>query len=350
MLDATTGGGKGEDKPWYKKPENIVAFAGIGLLGWGAINILDSALPTINRVLEQVLESIWLTAGVGLTVAILGLLLVNKDLHRLIWYGYKSAMRWITGRFIELDPIGIMQSYVDTLHVRMKEIRQGIATLRGQASQLENLIRATSKQAEKSMQLASQARNREGEAGMRKQLRLQARKAGRAQETNMTYKGLHAKIVRHVAVMEKIKEASEFMIEDMEDTIEHETHKRKAIHASFKAMSAARRILAADEQREMYDRALQSNVDDYHNKLGEITQFMEDSQGFITTMDLENGVFEEDALLKLDEWEKRSEDLMSGGHQEGTKDTRYRVAAPQLPSEAEVEKEAFSDLFNSLDR
>lgn len=345
LANTSTVGSKDQSKPWYKKPENIPIYGGIALLGWVAVKALDGFLPVLNRVLEQILSSIWLTAAVGASVAFLGFLVVNKDLHRLLWYGYKSAMRWVTGRFIELDPIGIMQSYVDTLHKRLDEIKQGLGTLRGQATKLEQLIREQTKKHEYSMQMASQARSRESEEGMRRQMRLMSRKAGRAQETSITYQKLHAKIIRHVAIMVKIKEASEFMIEDLEDTIDQETQKRKTIHASFQAMSAARRILAADEQREMWDRALQANVDDYHQKLGEITQFMEDSQGFIVSMDLENGMYEEDALYKLDEWERRSDKLLTGG----TGNTKYQVTPLALPSESDLEDRNFSELFSSLD-
>jgi hypothetical protein len=153
--------------------------------------------------------------------------------------------------------------------------------------------------------------------------------------------------------MEKVDEAAKFMIADIEDTVEEETKKREMIRASYKAMSAARRILAADKQRELYDMALESTTRDYSTKLGEITQFMEDSQHFINTMDLENGVFESDALSKLDDWEKRSASLLEGG----TGKTKFNVltgdSVGHLLSGGTQEpvtqdRQSFSEMFDKL--
>ncbi len=106
--------------------------------------------------------------------------------------------------------------------------------------------------------------------------------------------------------------------------------------------------------------AMESITTDYYNKLGEIEQFMEDSQNFINTMDLENGVFEEDALSKLDEWQKRSENLLEGGSGK----TKYRVApgsvfASSAAAEEEIvseeqqqekeKRQSFADLYSKLD-
>jgi len=331
-------------KPWYKKPENVLVYGGLAALGWGALNVLDKVLPLLNRVLESLLY----TSVLGVTLAIVGFLIVNGDLHRLMWFGYKSAMRWLTGLVIELDPIGIMKTYVGTLKNRLNEIRSGLADLRAQAMRLEGQIREKTASHERSMRMAQQAKARVDEAGMRIQVQLHARKAGRAEKSTLTFQGLLNKVKRHIAVMEKIEEASVFMIEDINDTIIEESEKRDAIHASYEAMSAAKRILAADKQREMYDMALESNVRDYYTKLGEITQFMEDSQHFIQTMDLENGMYEEEALQKLEAWEQRSATLMEGG----SGNTKYRVAPAEMPAaeEEQAGNESYASLFGSLDK
>lgn len=348
-----------EKKSWYQKPENIAIYGGLGLLGFLALKSLDFILPLLNRVLE----SLFLSCVLAGTLGIVGFLLVNGDIHRLVWYGYKSVMRWITGRFVELDPIGIMQSYVDTLNTNLKQIKKSLGALRGQADSLQDLVKAKNDEHDRSMNMAAQAKARSDQKGMRMEMQLQARKAGRAQESTLTYQGLLNKIRTHIAVMEKVEEASNFMITDIQDTIEEETKKREMIHASYKAMTAARRILAADKQREMYDLALESTTRDYNAKLGEITQFVADSEHFINTMDLENGSFESEALAKLEDWEKRSSNLLEGGSGK----TKYKVlpvgdTVPlQLPSNGNGDtvarsngesssQQPFADLFGKLDK
>jgi hypothetical protein len=347
-----------ETKAWYQKPENILVYGGLALGGYFVLQGLDKILPLLNRVLENMLYTSVLFGG----LAVVGFLLVNGDFHRLAWYGYKSAMRWITGRFVELDPIGIMQSYVETLGAKQEQIKKSLGALRGQAQSLDELIKTTARAHDESMSMAAAAKNRaaSGQKGMRTEMQLQARKAGRAEQSALTYQGLLNKIMAHIALIEKVDEASKFMILDLEDTIEVESKKREMIHASYKAMSAAKRILAADKQREMYDMALESTTKDYFAKLGEITQFVEDSEHFINTMDLQNGAFETDALAKLEQWEERANGLLEGG----SGDTKYKVltsgttssagqlissSTPRSGDAVSQDRQSFTDLFSKLD-
>jgi hypothetical protein len=335
-------------KKWWQRPENWFTWGGLALVGYGILRGLDVLLPLLNRVLENLLYTSVLAGG----VAIVAWLLVNKDIHKLVWYGYKSAMRWITRRFVEIDPIAIMQTFVGTLEANLQQISKSIADLKGQARKLEAKIKMTTEKQENAMNMALQAKQK-GET-MRKDLTLQVRKAKRAEQSNLTYQGLLNRIRRHIAVMEKVKEASELMVADIKDTVEEETEKRQMIQASYKAMSASRRILSEGKDREMFDMAMETVTNDYYNKLGEIEQFMDDSQHFINTMDLENGVYEEEALTKLEEWEKRSKNLLEGGSGK----TRFRVEHPTFDTEDTLEEEAegkkrqqsFADLFESLDK
>lgn len=337
-------------KKAWERPENWFAWGGLALLGYGALKGLDVVLPLLERVLENVLYTSVLAGG----VAIVGYLLVNKDFHRLAWYGYKSVMRWVTERFVRIDPIAIMRTYVESLQENLVVITDAIGELKGQARKLDAKIKEATEKQERSMNMAAQAKARGAERGMRTEMALQMRKAGRAEKSTMTYQGLLNRIRTHISVMEKVQEAAQFMVTDIEDTVEEETEKRRMIQASFKAMKASRRILAESQQREMYDMAMESVTNDYYSKLGEIEQFMDDSKHFIATMDLENGVYEADALAKLEEWEKRSSALLEGG----TGKTKYRVAPPVLTADGDTEddgaeheekRQSFANLFDKLD-
>jgi hypothetical protein len=87
-------------------------------------------------------------------------------------------------------------------------------------------------------------------------------------------------------------------------------------------------------------------------KLGEIEQFMNDTQSFVNSVDLQNGVYEEDALDKLKEWETRSANLLEGGSGK----TKFRISSvgdsPEdvntLDDESSEPKtqSAYAELFN----
>jgi len=338
-----------QKKAW-QRPENLVAWGGLAVIGYIIFRSLDVILPLIERVLENMIY----TAALAGVVAVLGWFIVSKDFHRLAWYGYKTVMRYITQMVIDIDPISILQSYVTKLHQKYDEITKALSTLRAQSRELTQLIQTKGAAYDQSMKMAAQARSKSGQQGMKTEVLIQTRKAGRLEKTALTYQGLLNKIKAHIALMEKIQEASKYMIADIEDTVEEETQKRKTIRASYRAMAASKAILQADKDREMYDQALGSVQADYFAKLGEIDQFMEDSKDFVNSMDLANGVADVDAMAKLDEWDKRADGLLEGGSGK----TKFRIggdSALNQDEDAAVEEpgekkqQSFADVFSKLD-
>lgn len=330
-------------KTWYQKPENWVNalfLAGIGFVG---VNFLDKFLPMLNRVLENTLY----TAGLLAVSAVVVFLVLNKDLHKVVWTLWKMGIRKLTELVVTLDPIAIMRGHVEKLKDYYQQIQEALGSLRGQLRRIEHKIAETKSAHEHSMQMAQAARKGKG---TKTDFALHARQGDRLEKSALTYQGLANKLKTHIRIMEKIQEASKFMITDIEFTVEQEAEKRKLITESYKAMNASKRILAESKDREMYDLALEHVNNDYFQKLGEIEQFMHDSQHFVSTMDLENNVVEMEAVAKLDEWEKRSEGL-----------TKYRVAndptEDQIQEQEEREaiangkgdRQSFADLFEKLD-
>ena len=54
----------------------------------------------------------------------------------------------------------------------------------------------------------------------------------------------------------------------------------------------------------MFDQAMEVIADDVANKVGEMEQFMELSANFMESVDLQNGIFEEEGLKMLEEIRK----------------------------------------------
>jgi hypothetical protein len=60
------------------------------------------------------------------------------------------------------------------------------------------------------------------------------------------------------------------------------------------------------DQRAMFDQALEALANDVSTKVGEMERFMDTSRNLMDTIDLQNGVFEEDGLRLLEKWERES--------------------------------------------
>ncbi len=309
-------------KSFWERPEGNTGIIIGALLLTAAACGLYFALPFLITLMTNVLA----LAGLCAAAALLVFLVADKRMRTLVSYGYKSIMRKLTGLFVEIDPVGIMKNYVSTLQERLEKMKESIANLRGQKDKLKNLIDQNEATMKHSLDLANMARKKGG-ADMKPQFILQARKAGRIEKSNVTLKSLHTTMESLHVRLNRMKEVSEFLVEDITDEVANKERERNAIRAGYGAFSAAKSILAGNgEDREMYDMATESLANDYAQKLGEIEQFMDDSDGFIKGVDLENMAFESDAMDTLAKWDTRIDALL-----DQPTDKKNRVTSEAMP-------------------
>lgn len=295
-------------KPFWKRPEGVTGAIFLTALVAGGGFLLYTFMPFLLTLAQNVLYLSLMLVAIG---AILYMVLDPK-MRNLVWYGYKSIMRWITGVFVNIDPIGILKSYVEDLQDNLVKMRKQIGLLRGQMRQLQGLMETNSKEIEQNLKLAAAAK----EGGKDQQLVLSSRKAARLQESNEKYRVLVNRMEILYRILVKMHDNSEILLQDTKDQVELKEEERKAIRASHSAMKSAMSVMSGDpDKRAMFDMAMEAITEDVAGKVGEMERFMEMSSGFMNSVDLQNGVFEEQGMQLLEEWEKKSTlMLMDGAH------------------------------------
>ncbi len=292
-------------KSFWKRPEGVTGmiFLGAGVIGVGYLLML--ILPAL---IAGTLGIIKLT-GLIMVLAAMIYLVLDPKMRNLVSYGYKSIMRAITGVFVQLDPIGVLQSYVDDLKGNLRKMNKQIGNLRGQMHKLAETIKNNKRQISSNLAMASKAKERDKQAVMV----LKSRKAGRLQESNVKLEDLYKKMEVLYRVLTKMHENSEILLEDIVDQVEVKKQERKAIRASHSAMKSAMNIIAGNsDKRYMFDMALEAIADDVGNKIGEMERFMDLSSNFMDSVDLQNGIFEEEGMKMLEKWEKDGVSLLLG--------------------------------------
>jgi len=253
------------------------------------------------------------TVSIVLSLLVLGAVIymvLDPKMRTLVSYMYKSVMRWITGIFVTIDPIGILKNYIDDLKDNLKKMSQQIGSLKGQMRRLKDIVGDNNREIEKQMAIARKAK----QLGDQKSMMLSSRKAARLKESNGKYSSLHSKMTVLYKVLTKMHSNSQILLEDTVDQVKVKEQERKAIRASHSAMSSAMSIIKGDsDKRAMFDQAMEVIADDVSNKVGEMERFMEMSSDFMNSVDLQNGIFEEQGLKMLEEYEKKSTLLLLGG-------------------------------------
>lgn len=293
-------------KGFWERPEGVTGglFMAAILLGGGYL--LYQALPTLINLAQNTLY----LAGLLAALAAVVYMVLDPKMRNLVWYMYKSVMRWLTGMFVQIDPIGILKSYIEDLKDSLGKMNSQISSLKGQMYKLGEMIKQNQRNIQNNLNLAGKAK----ETGKDAIMVLQARKAGRLQDSNVKLEDLYKRMEVLYRVLTKMYENSEIMLEDLSDQVVVKEQEYKAIKASHSAIRSAQAILSGNSDKKyMYDMALEAMAEDVGQKVGEMERFMDMSKNFMDSIDLQNGVFEEEGLAMLEKWEKEGVSALLGG-------------------------------------
>lgn len=334
-----------QQKTFWKRPEGKTGmFFGLAILaglGYGAYIFL----PVLIGLLQNTITAVLLLAVLAAIVYVI----IDPKFRNLLWYMYKSVMRSITGLFVQIDPIGIIESYVDDLRNNLTKMAKQISELKGQMTKLKNEIDSNEKMMKQNLLLAGKAK----EKGADSIMVLKARKAGRLQDSNLKLQDLYKKMEVLYKVLCKMYDNSGILLEDIQDEVSVRKREREAIRASHSAMQSAMNIISGNKDRRMmFDQAMEAIADDIGKKVGEMERFMEISDGFMKSIDLQNGVFEEEGLTMLEKWEQESNSLLLGNEKKAIIDNAKTSSIPidlDAPIKTEHQrgdKTQYSDMFD----
>ncbi len=296
-------------KSFWQRPEGVTGMLFMGGIILGGGYLLWRVLPTLIKMTEDVLY----LSGMLIVLAAIIYMILDPRMRNLVWYMYKSVMRWFTGLFVQIDPIGILKSYVESLEDNLSKMNKQIGILRGQMHKLKEMIVNNQKEIQNNLSMANRAKD-SAQEGM---MVLKARRAGRLQDSNMKLDELYRKMEILQKVLSKMYENSSILKEDIADQIVVKEQEYNAITASASAMRSAMNIINGDsDKKQMFDMAMDHINEDVSQKVGEMERFMDVSSNFMNSIDLQNGVFEEEGLALLDKWEKEGTSLLLGKDKE----------------------------------
>jgi len=286
-----------QTKSFWKRPEGVTGFLfGAGILT-GIGYLLYKFLPFIVIILHN---AIYAVVFFVILAAILYVLFDNK-FRNLIWFFYKSMMRKITGWFVQIDPIGILQTYVEHLYQNLNDMDANIAKLKGQIVKLKTIVTSNEREMQQSLETAEQAKKK----GNMDVVVINTRQYGRLDDSNKRFKELLGKMEILYRVLSKMHTNTGYLVKDIENEVRIRKQERDAIRAGYSAMKHAMNIIKGDpDKKMMFDQAMDVIVDDVSNKVGEMERFMEISSTFIDSIDIQNGVYEQKGLELLEKMEK----------------------------------------------
>jgi hypothetical protein len=292
-------------KGFWQRPEGVTGMIFAAMMALAGGYFFVSNLEFLKNAMENTLY-----AGVMLmALAAIVYVILDPKARNLMWFGYKSFMRAITRIFVNIDPIGVLKGYIEHLEGSLGKMTKQMNQLRGQMHKLKELIITNQREIQSNLAQANQAKDAQKDA----QMILKTRKAGRLTDSNMRLDDLYKRMETLYRILTKMHETSYVMAEDLKDQIMVKETERNAIMASHSAMQSAMSILTGNpDKKAMFDMALEAIATDVSSKMGEMENFMQMSEKIMNGIDLQNGVFEEEGLKMLEDWEKKGTSLLLG--------------------------------------
>lgn len=329
-------------KSFWSRPEGTTgAIFGLAVLAGVGYLIASNMAFLIGLAANTITLALMIVALVAILYMVL-----DPKMRTLIWYMYKSVMRWVTGMFVTIDPIGILKNYIEDLEDNLGKMRKQIGVLRGQMRQMTTLIEDNNKEIDANMRLAAVARDQDKD----QQMLLASRKAARLKESNEKYAALHQKMEILYRILSKMHSNSEVLLEDTKDQVKVKEIERKAIRTSHSAMRSAMSVISGDpDKRAMFDAAMDAITEDVANKVGEMENFMDMSSKLMDSIDLQNGMFEEQGMAMLEDWEKKSTLMLMEGTGKSSSAESLDLDSFRTRPEKEAKGDGndYSNLFNN---
>jgi phage shock protein A len=292
-------------KTFWQRPEGKMGAFVLIIL---TILLIIFAVPVFTFIIS-LLQNVITTILLFLVVGILLYVILDPKFRNLVWYMYKSFMRWVAGIFVQIDPIKILETYIEYLYKSLNQMNEHIAKLKGQVSKLRMVIEKNREEMEQSLKIAEQAKKK----GDMELVAINTRQYGRLKETNERYMALLGKMELLYKVLSKIHKNSGYLIQDTENEVRMRKQEYQAIKAGHSAMKRAMSIIQGDpDKKMMFDMATEVIVEDVHNKIGEMERFIELSGSFIDSVDLQNGIYEQEGIELLEKMEKEGVSFLLG--------------------------------------
>jgi len=328
--------------------QNVVTLLVLGVIACTGIYFWGAILPWLVEMVTNTLKLAGLCAGLAAMLWVV----LDPKMRTLALYAYRSLTRWLTKQFIDIDPIGILNTYVARLKERLSEMEEAIGSLQGQRDQLAAFISKNEAERIHELQRAAQAKKiaaqgGENAADMRGQMGLSGRQAGRLEASNKTLTAQLTEMDKLLTRLKKMRDTSSVLMQDIQADVKLRTESYKMITKGFSAFQRAQKMMAdSGPEKELYDETLEKLTEDYSQKMGQIEYFMEISKSRINGADLDNLAYEDSALAQLDKWEKESAALDDVAAKANVRVDAFSAVKNVRVGEEEASPDSFSELFD----
>src|SRR5260370_12576424 len=149
-------------KTFWQRPEGTAGKIVLVLAGIAGVYGFAKILPFLIALAK---DTVYLAILIG-AILLLIFLVTDRHVTTLCKLIFQTIMRFLTGLFIELDPIGILKNYIAEMKKNLNSMHDQLGNLNGSIKTLQNQIDTNQKETEHSLALSNQPDKNMGAAGL----------------------------------------------------------------------------------------------------------------------------------------------------------------------------------------
>ncbi len=314
--------------PKWQQPEKVagrVVLLGLvaaGVYFWGAI---------VPYLVDIVFDTVKLGIGLGVLFGLF-LLATNKRIKAGLWYAGQRILRTAAGIFVNTDPIGIMEDYIQNTEKEAHKMDAEVGHIEGAHELVKRKLADNTAQMKEYLALADAA-TRQGEKDAAESY---ASRAAQLLDYNQRLQPMATTTANVTTVMRQILKAALRQIDGSKFKVNLLKDEYALVKRTSSGMRAAMNILRGDpDKKYFFDLATDRVAQDMAQQLGQIKQAMRYSQEFVKEMDIQNGVMSEKGQRLLEKYQK--------GDFNAVLDQQ-----PKAPQSLQATRQASNDAYSSL--
>lgn len=312
--------------PW-QKPGGTLGMIIAGVAIAGGVILLSKILPFLIALTTNIL-TLAMLVGVLILIAFL---VTNKQFQKVFSMSYFIIMRKITGAIIVIDPIAIVERKLSEMRSKIVEIEKHMSSLNGLNQQNNRRLEDKKNELEKNMgyleEYKRQGKIAEASVVEKQVIRLKSaieRQLKRLADSKKWYE-----------ILKQLKRAAQLTVQDTENEVNDRKEEFEAIKVQHKAFSSIMSIMKGNpDQMDDFTRAMDFMAFDITQKLGEMSNVIDETGGLLAQISVEDGVSSRKADELLSQYEKYGIDGMFATFKKS--ETPTKAISGSKPSEMDL--------------
>lgn len=283
--------------PWEKPGGKLgMVVAGLGIAG-GCV-LLYKLLPFMLALASNTLYLILMLFGIG----ILGYILTSKKFWNTFKVAYFVIMRRITGFFINIDPVAILEEYIRDLQKRIREVSDNINQVRGLIKKNERKLSEVTEKRNNTILEIKQYRQK-GQTAFAQQ------KEGLLVLYEKSVQDRTARLEtskKWLEALTKLQQYATFSVTINEEKVKLFKDEYEELKAQGKAFRSIKSALNGDpDMMENFETAVEIMENEISMNLGEIEDMIDETNGLLGQADMENAVISDKATAILQKYDNQ---------------------------------------------